>query len=192
MALVFIGKHAWNGSNFWWNAKLYTWSYIISSWSIWGLTNNLEVLVKTFCSFSNRPTVLFICLRGRGSSFRKEIKIGIHKQLTKYLKSKCREVFFLIMFKHGSPQLSCKQTPSQTVIRMCSVKKVLLEISQNSQENTCARVCFLIKLQAWGQQLYYKRLWHMCSPLNFLKFLRTSFFTEHFRWLLLLFHKGFW
>ena len=28
---------------------------------------------------------------------------------------------------------------------MCSVKKVLLEISQNSQENTCARVSFLIK-----------------------------------------------
>ena len=29
-----------------------------------------------------------------------------------------------------------------------SVKKVLLEISQNSQENTCAKVSFLIKLQA--------------------------------------------
>ena len=30
----------------------------------------------------------------------------------------------------------------------CSVKKVFLEILQNSQENTCARVSFLIKLQA--------------------------------------------
>ena len=29
-------------------------------------------------------------------------------------------------------------------------KKVLLEISQNSQENTCARVSFFIKLQALG------------------------------------------
>ena len=28
----------------------------------------------------------------------------------------------------------------------CSVKKVFLEISQNSLENTCARVSFLIKL----------------------------------------------
>ena len=28
--------------------------------------------------------------------------------------------------------------------------EVLLEISQNSQENTCARVFFLIKLQAGG------------------------------------------
>ena len=30
---------------------------------------------------------------------------------------------------------------------MCSVKKVLLEISQNSQENTCARVSILIKIE---------------------------------------------
>ena len=29
----------------------------------------------------------------------------------------------------------------------CSLKKMFLEISQNSQENTCARVSCLIKLQ---------------------------------------------
>ena len=29
-------------------------------------------------------------------------------------------------------------------------EKVFLEISQNSQENTCARVSFQIKLQVWG------------------------------------------
>ena len=32
--------------------------------------------------------------------------------------------------------------------RRCSKKKVFLKISQNSLENTCARVSFLIKLQA--------------------------------------------
>ena len=32
--------------------------------------------------------------------------------------------------------------------------KVFLEISQNSQQNTCARVSFLIKLQGSGLQLY--------------------------------------
>ena len=36
-------------------------------------------------------------------------------------------------------------------------EKVFLEISQNSLENTCARVSLLIKLQASGLQLYYKR-----------------------------------
>ena len=33
-------------------------------------------------------------------------------------------------------------------VQRYSVKKVFLEISQNSQENTCAKVSFLIKLQA--------------------------------------------
>ena len=36
---------------------------------------------------------------------------------------------------------------SEAVARRCFVKKVFLEISQNSQENTCVRVSFLIKLQ---------------------------------------------
>ena len=34
------------------------------------------------------------------------------------------------------------------------LKNVFLKILQNSQENTCARVSFLIKLKAWGLQLY--------------------------------------
>ena len=37
---------------------------------------------------------------------------------------------------------------SEAVVQRCSVKKEMpLEISQNSQENTCARVSFSIKLQ---------------------------------------------
>ena len=35
---------------------------------------------------------------------------------------------------------------TETVAQRCSVKKVFLDISQNSQENTSARVSFLIKL----------------------------------------------
>ena len=57
-----------------------------------------------------------------------------------------------------------------------SIKKVLLRILHNSQESTCASVCILINLQAWGLELYLKResgtgvfLWY------FSKFLRTSF-----------------
>ena len=37
------------------------------------------------------------------------------------------------------------------VAQTCSVKKVFFEISQNPQENTCASVSFLIKLQALAQ-----------------------------------------
>ena len=64
----------------------------------------------------------------------------------------------------------------EAVVIRCSVKKVFLEISQNSQENTCARASFLIKLQASGLQLYQKRdSAHSCFPVNFTKFLRHLF-----------------
>ena len=49
------------------------------------------------------------------------------------------------------------------------VKKMFLKISQNSQENKCARVSFLLELQAqacsfiWGARpaaLFWGRHWH--------------------------------
>ena len=36
-----------------------------------------------------------------------------------------------------------------------------------------------------SETLLKKRLWHKCFLVNFVKFLRTPFFTEHFRWMLL-------
>ena len=63
---------------------------------------------------------------------------------------------------------------------MCSVETMFLEIPQNSQENSCARVSFLIKLQALGSGK--RRLRHSCFPVNYAKFSRTPFFIEHLRW----------
>ena len=55
-------------------------------------------------------------------------------------------------------------------------KNVFLEISQNSQENTYARVSFLIKLPALrSARLLKNRLWHRCFPVNFAKFSGTTF-----------------
>ena len=48
----------------------------------------------------------------------------------------------------------------------CSVKKMFVEILKNSQENTCVRVFFLNKVAG---------LKHGYFPVNFGKFLRTSF-----------------
>ena len=42
----------------------------------------------------------------------------------------------------------------EAVAHRCFAKQVFLKILQNAQENTSARFSFLIKLQAWGQQLY--------------------------------------
>ena len=59
----------------------------------------------------------------------------------------------------------------EAVVQRSSMKKVFLEISQNSQENTCARASFLIKLPA----VLKKSLQHKCFPINFANFLRTLF-----------------
>ena len=45
---------------------------------------------------------------------------------------------------------------------------------QNSHENTCVRVSFLIK-----------EVQQRCFPVSFAKILKTPFFVEHLRWLLL-------
>ena len=37
-----------------------------------------------------------------------------------------------------------------------------------------------------------KRLWHRCFPVNFAKFLKTPFLTDHLRWLLLNQWKQLW
>ena len=59
---------------------------------------------------------------------------------------------------------------AEAVLQRCSVKKVFLEISQDSQENTCVRVSFSIKL-------CHVSLFHLSqSPF---------FFIEHLWWLLL-------
>ena len=77
----------------------------------------------------------------------------------------------------------------EAVAQGCSVKNVFLEISENSQENACTRVSLLINLPhaccLRHATLLKKRLWHKCVPVNFAKFLRTSFLKEHLRWLLL-------
>ena len=43
-----------------------------------------------------------------------------------------------------------------------SVKKVFLKILQNSQENTCAKVSFLIKMQAQAQ-VFSCELWKISN-----------------------------
>ena len=75
---------------------------------------------------------------------------------------------------------------NKAVTQRCSVKKVFLEISQNSKENTCARDSFLINLQAKKESLA------QVFPVNFAKFLRTHFLTEHLWWLLLILLRVLW
>ena len=76
----------------------------------------------------------------------------------------------------------------EAVALRCSVKRLFLKISQNSQENTCVRVSFLIKLQAWGLINFNKK--KTLAQVFFCEFCKISKNTflieqEHLRWLLL-------
>ena len=54
-------------------------------------------------------------------------------------------------------------------------KKMFLEISKNSQENTCGSLFFNKVAGLKPATLLKKRLWRRCFPVNFVKFLRTPF-----------------
>ena len=65
--------------------------------------------------------------------------------------------------------------------RRCSIKKVLLEITQNSQENTCAKVSFLIKFQASGSNFIKKDTLAQVFSCEFCEISKNTFVTEHLR-----------
>ena len=58
-------------------------------------------------------------------------------------------------------------------------EKMFLEISQNSQENTCARVSFLKKLLAPAALL--KKTLAQVFSYEFCEISKNTFFTEHLR-----------
>ena len=84
----------------------------------------------------------------------------------------------------GKLLTSSHMVKSKSSRREVFCKKVFLKNSQNSQEVACARVSLLMKLQASVCNfIKKKRLCYRCFPVNFAKFPRTPFLTEHLRWL---------
>ena len=73
------------------------------------------------------------CLKNKLKSYENVIKTDFHDN--ELAPEKCLYMAYTIILL------------AVAVDQRCSVKKVLLEISQNSQENICARASFLIKLQ---------------------------------------------
>ena len=75
---------------------------------------------------------------------------------------------------HSHPEAT-----NEAVVGRCAVKKVFLEISQNLQERTCARLFFNKVAGLRSAILLKKSLWHRCFPVNFVKFIGTPFLIEH-------------
>ena len=62
------------------------------------------------------------------------------------------EPVYFVLMRH-----KCETSKnSEVVARRCSIKRVFLDILQNSQENTCARGLFFIKVAGLSLQLYEK------------------------------------
>ena len=87
--------------------------------------------------------------------------------------------FSLYMFSNVFKNSVMFYRGAQVIIQRCSVKKVFLKISQNSQEDICTRVSVLKSCRP------KKRLWHRCFPMKFANFLRTPIFIKYLWWLLL-------
>ena len=74
---------------------------------------------------------------------------------------------------------------SEAVVQWCSVEKVFLELSQSSQENNCARVSFLIKLQAKVCNFIKKKTLAQVFFCEFYEISKNNIYIEHLWWLLL-------
>ena len=94
----------------------------------------------------------FLCSVISSNSFQNKMTVSTDLMIIMNWKSLCSRNVFR---KQNLDKLFVgKLHYSEAVAQRCSVKKLFLEISQNSRENTCVRVSFLIKLQASGLQLY--------------------------------------
>ena len=92
--------------------------------------------------------------------------------IAKSLMHRYQFIFLMILILRNFKELVI-----EAVALTCSAKKVFLEISQNSQENTCARVSFIIKFAGLrSATLLKRRLQHRYFPVYFAKFLRTPFY----------------
>ena len=60
----------------------------------------------------------------------------------------------------------------------CSVNKLLLKIPQNSQENTCARVSFLMKLQSEVYSFIQKETLAQVFSCKFCEIFKNIFFKK--------------
>ena len=110
----------------------------------WGITSNYKLvrgkIIYSLQSTVNLLKMIIVTIKG----------IPDIKRAAFILDSKLRGLY-------PPRPLSQVRRPWEAVAQRCSVKKVFLLISQNSQKNTCARVSSLIKFQTRGLQLYQKR-----------------------------------
>ena len=80
-----------------------------------------------------------------------------------------KDIFYIvILFRSSRPEVFCK-------------KGVLRNFTKFSGKHLCQNLFFNKVAGLRPATLLKKNLWHSCFPVNFAKFLRTAFLTEHLR-----------
>ena len=69
--------------------------------------------------------------------------------------------------------------------RKLNVHKTLILRPVSTGKNCLGKLCTLVLFSPHPATLFKKRLQYRCFSVNFARFLRTPFFTEHLWWLLL-------
>ena len=85
--------------------------------------------------------------------------------------------------------LSCISLALQALSRAVAQRAFYLKASPNCFYLFIYQILSYMvdKLGLRPATLLKKRLWHRCFPMNFVRFLRKPFLTEHLQWLLLYF-----
>ena len=112
----------------------------------------------------------------------KTIQTSIFRHVNNYIvenmeREKCYHKWFSKCFEKIKRNVENKNSIdySMTSEEIVVLQKRRCQKFCKIQESTCAKVTFLIKLQARPATLLKKRPWHRCFPVNFAKFLRTRF-----------------
>ena len=86
------------------------------------------------------------------------------------------------MWFHRISVIIISELEARAVTRRCSIKQMFLKISQNSQETACARLSFLIKLQAQACNFIKKEaLAQVMFSYENCKIFKNIYFIEHLR-----------
>ena len=85
---------------------------------------------------------------------------------------KCRSSCLQMFFRSSHPEMFCK-------------KAALRDFPKFTGKHLCQSL-FITKVGGQGRQFYLKRTLAQVFPVNFAKFGRTPFLTEHLWWLLLV------
>ena len=140
------------------------------------MSMSVNIFVKTFIFLSNP----MLCVCSSLNMLQKKPPEVFYKKNCNFIKKETDTGVFLWILRNFEERIFYSKSTvimrwcvclclwtsicvrQKVVIRRCSTKKVFLKISQNSPENTCARVSFL-----------WKELRHSCFLVNFTKFSRT-------------------